>query len=102
MKGFRRGYLAVMDARADQQKRQELSQRQAATSTQPAKPTLNRKARRRNELFNRKLQERLAKDGTPAQVKVLDDGGLHVTVSKEELEMRHADEFTPPKEEEEA
>jgi len=72
--------------------RQAAAQRSAAV----AKPKLNRAQRRKNELFNRKLQDRLAKDGTPAEVKLLDDGGIHVSLSKEELEMRHAEEGDVP------
>lgn len=45
---------------------------------------LSRKDRRRNEVFNRRLKKRIEKDGTPARVEVLPDGGIHVHVDTRE------------------
>ena len=39
----------------------------------------NHHQRRQREVLNRRLSTRLKKDGTPAKVQVLDDGGIHVT-----------------------
>lgn len=57
-----------------------------ASSEPPAPPaqTLSRRQRRTNEVLNRRLKRRLEKDGTPVNVEVLPDGGIHVTVKKEE------------------
>lgn len=51
-------------------------------SPPPAKKS--RHDRRRDKAFNRRLKKRLEADGTPVNVEVLEDGGLHVTVKKEE------------------
>jgi hypothetical protein len=45
----------------------------------PAPKVGNRRQRRQMEVLNRRLASRLKKDGTPATVKVLDDGGIHVS-----------------------
>lgn len=96
MKAYRRAMLAHWDRTLDMQRAQQrAAPLNVQSSPQPApavhaKP--NRHQRRRNQLFNRKLSEKLAKDGTPASVEILPDGGLHVKVSKEELEMHYADE----------
>jgi hypothetical protein len=72
------------------QKPAPVAQAAAAPPPPPKKP--NRKQRRWNELFNRKLAERFKKDQTPAEVKVLPDGGIHVHVDarSEEKKERQA------------
>lgn len=49
-------------------------------------PAPNRRQRLKNEKFNRLLSKRLKKDGIPASVEVLPDGGLHVNVKVEQEE----------------
>lgn len=39
-----------------------------------------RHERRRDKVFNRRLKKRLEKDGIPATIEVLPDGGIHVNV----------------------
>lgn len=66
-----------MQAKAQQKAQQRL------TSVPPApKPAgaPNRRQRRYNALFNRKLNERMKKDQLPASFEVLPDGGIHVKV----------------------
>lgn len=58
----------------------EQAKEQAAA---PPAPKLNHRQRRAQASFNRKMKRRLAKDGTPADVKILEDGGLHVHVGPE-------------------
>lgn len=50
----------------------------------PPPRQLSRKQRRVNEVFNRRLKRRVEKDGTPARVEVLPDGGIHVHVDTRE------------------
>lgn len=92
MKSYRRSFLAQVDANIDRQRAEETLRRRQLEAAEAAKPKLSRAQRKRNEIFNRKLKRKLAKDGTPAQVELLPDGGVHVTLSKEELEMRHAED----------
>ncbi len=47
-----------------------------------APPAPNREARRKQKAFNRRLSHALEKDGTPARVEVLPDGGIHIHVDK--------------------
>ena len=85
MKGWRRKHLAHVDNRMSMS---------AAAPTLPPQPkaTPNRKQRRLNAVFNRKIKARLAKDKTPAQVEVLPDGGVHITLKKDELQGEQHDE----------
>lgn len=48
----------------------------------PATPTSNRRQRRVQALFNKKLRKKLSQDGSPVKLEVLPDGGLHFTVEK--------------------
>lgn len=91
MKDYRRKFLAYQEMSSTlgvQSGRTSSTQPNAANTPKPA---LSRKQRRRNAVFNRKLKRRLEKDGTPVRVETQADGGIHVTVSKEELEMRHGE-----------
>lgn len=51
-------------------------------------PPPNRHQRRKNKKFNRMLSKRLEKDGTPASVEVLPDGGIHVSVKAEQQDKK--------------
>lgn len=77
MKPFRARSLNFHTERALAQERITV-QAQAQTVNVPAKVG-NRHQRRQRATLNRRLSARLKKDGTPAQVQVLDDGGIHVT-----------------------
>lgn len=91
MKSYRRKFLAYQDLMSSRPPVTEAAQPQQASAP---KPTLSRAQRRKNAVFNRRLERRLKKDGTPAKVTVLPDGGLHVEASQRELELRHAEEET--------
>lgn len=106
MKDYRRKFLAYQDSRMSSRgvetgrtDSSKPNQAAAPRAAQP-QPKLNRKQRRRNAVFNRQLKRRLEKDGTPVRVETEADGGLHITLSKEALEMRHGDEDTPEQPEE--
>lgn len=51
---------------------------------EPRPRTKSRHERRKDKVFNRQLERRLQKDGVPATVELLPDGGVHVTVRKPE------------------
>lgn len=52
----------------------------------PPPPRPSRKQRRANAVFNRKLEQRLAKDQVPITLQVLPDGGIHAHVNLREEE----------------
>lgn len=52
----------------------------------PPKPTLSRKQRQKNEAFSRRLSRRNERAGLNANVEVLPDGGIHVTVKGDKKE----------------
>jgi hypothetical protein len=103
MKEYRRKYAAFRDLTSSPSVRTaRTASAQPNTSNPPrAEARLNRAQRRRNAVFNRRLEARLKKDGTPAKVEILPDGGIHVTADAKKLkqEENHAEEDTDEGEE---
>ena len=56
-----------------------LQQRDADIGAASPQPLLTE----RQNVFNKKLAKRLSEDGISTSVKVLPDGGIHVTIGKE-------------------
>ena len=58
---------------------------EAQLNAQPPPPgsTPTRHQRRANQVFNERMAKRLKKDGTPAIVEVLPDGGIHIDITAE-------------------
>jgi len=79
MKSMRLRALLFQNNVLDEQAREQA----AVQASAPPAPRPNNKTRRAQAAFNRKMKRRLAKDGTQAEVKILEDGGIHVHVGPE-------------------
>ena len=69
-----------MQAEAMERAQQRTASVASATPAPKPAGAPNRRQRRYNALFNRKLNERMKKDQLPASFEVLPDGGIHVKV----------------------